>query len=100
MILEHFNTHLSYDTTVSLHTRTHTRTHTHSHTHTHCHRHTRLFTLQAACSVLFTRCIIILKWFVVALFTVCVWDLEAVQLIKTTLNYKAVEMAEVASSNV
>ncbi len=41
IILEHFSTHLSHDTWDS-----------HTHTHTHCHRHTRLFTLQAACSVL------------------------------------------------
>jgi len=43
MILEHFNTHLSYDTTVSLHTRTHTRTHTHSHTHSLPPPHTIIY---------------------------------------------------------
>ncbi len=78
IILEHFSTHLSHDTWDS-----HTHTHTHTATATHDYlpyRQLALFlpfhkmhNLKMICSCSFYS----------------VWDLEAVQLIKTTLNYEA-----------
>lgn len=82
MILEHFNTHLSYDTWVSPHTHTHTHKFTAATTHDYLpYRQLALFLpfhkmhhhLKMICSFSFYS----------------VWDLEAVQLIKTTLNYEA-----------